>query len=573
VSSLPGAPRGLLEREKALAPRPGDRHPALGVADGVVGMRGVIGKLARAVLLASLALAGTNEARAATDWLQYIASHGDLIRAFGTDEAAGERHYLAFGRAEGRLLDGFDESRYLAKHPDLRAAFGADARAATVHYILHGFAEGRTDDALPASPGRNILLIIADDFGVDVAAFYPTTASRRATTPPAPPTPNLARLARQGVLFRDAWGNMECSPTRATIMTGRYGFRTGVGAWLRPGYPPLPLEEFSLAEAFAARPGLGYELGHVGKWHLSFGLDDPNAQGWRHSAGMRPGHGGMKDYWNWEKVVNGVRSMSGTYATTDQVDEAVDFIGRAEARGRPYLLWLAFNTPHAPYHRPPNGLHSRDYLPLYAEGMDPRPYYEAMIEAMDTEIGRLLESVDLATTTVVFVGDNGTPGAVNAPPYATGKSSIYEGGVRVPLLVAGAGVRSPGRVADGLVNTVDLYPTILQLAGIDSGAVVPRGTRIDGVSLLPYLEGTPGEAPRATAYSEKFHLGIADRYQRAMRDRDYKLVERAGGGREFYNLRADPFETTDLLPRPLSAAESGTLIDLQGRLDALLATR
>jgi arylsulfatase B len=536
-------------------------------------MRGTIGKLARAILPAILALVGASEARAATDWLQYIASHGDLIRAFGTDEAAAEQHYLLFGRAEGRPTDDFDEGRYLAKHADLRAAFGPDTRAATVHYILHGFAEGRTDDAPPAAPGRNILLIIADDFGVDVAAFYPTMANRRATTPPAPPTPNLERLARQGVVFRDAWGNMECSPTRATIMTGRYGFRTGVGAWLRPGYPPLPLAEFSLAEAFAIRPELGYELGFVGKWHLSFGLDDPNAQGWRHYAGMQPGHGGMKDYWNWAKVVNGAKSTSGTYATIDQVNEAVDFIGRARERGKPYLLWLAFTAPHAPYHRPPNGLHSRDYLPLYAEGMDPRPYYEAMIGAMDTEIGRLLGSVDLASTTVIFVGDNGTPGAVNAPPYVTGKSSIYEGGVRVPLLVAGAGVGSPGRVVDGLVNTADLYPTVLRLAGIDPDAAVPDSTRIDGVSLLPHLEGVTGEALRAPASSEKFPLNVADQYQRAIRNLDYKLVERTGGRREFYNLRADPFETADLLLRPLTDAESGNLNDLQARLDALLATR
>jgi arylsulfatase B len=535
-------------------------------------MRGTIGKLARAALVALPALAGTGDARAATDWLQYIASHGDLIRAFGTDEAAGEQHYRLFGRAEARPLDAFDEGRYLANYPDLQAAFGADTRAATVHYILYGFAEGRSDQT-PAAPGRNILLIVADDFGVDVAEFYPTTAGRRATTPPAPPMPNLVRLAGQGVLFRDAWANMECSPTRATILTGRYGFRTGVGAWVRPGYPTLSAAEFSLPDAFRARGEPSYELAHVGKWHLSFGPGGPNAHGWPHYAGPDPGLGALLDYSSWPKVVDGAKATSATYATTDQVDEALRVIRRAGAQGRPYFVWLAFNAPHRPYHKPPDALHSRDYLPGYVEGMDPRPYYGAMIEAMDAEIGRLLEGVDLGATTVIFVGDNGTPGEVNAPPYVTGKSSIYEGGIRVPLLIAGAGVVSPGRVADGLVNTVDLYPTILRLAGIDPEAVVPPGTRLDGVSLLPYLEGATGGAPRPAAYSEKFHLDVADRYQRAIRNASYKLIERAGGKREFYNLRADPFETTDLLLRPLTAAESGNLTDLQGRLGALLATR
>ncbi len=110
-----------------------------------------------------------------------------------------------------------------------------------------------------------------------------------------------------------------------------------------------------------------------------------------------------------------------------------------------------------------------------------------MIEAMDTELGRLLAGVDLATTTVIFVGDNGTPNEVIATPYNPdhAKLRVYEQGIKVPLIIAGRGVKDAGRQIAALVNTVDLYPTILRLAGVDPAAVLPGGRKIDGVSLLP----------------------------------------------------------------------------------------
>ena len=127
----------------------------------------------------------------AIDGLQYIASYDDLIRAFGPNSAAGVWHHTTHGQAEGRRIDNFDEITYLNKYPDLRAAFGRDTQAATIHYITYGYFEGRTDK-------RNILLIIADDMGVDVAEFYPVAAGRRPTQPAAPSIPNLVGLARQG---------------------------------------------------------------------------------------------------------------------------------------------------------------------------------------------------------------------------------------------------------------------------------------------------------------------------------------------------------------------------------------
>ena len=435
-------------------------------------------------------------------------------------------------------------------------------------------------EARAQTPARNILLIIADDFGVDAARFYPTTADRRATTPPAPPTPNLTALASKGVLFRRAWTTPWCSPTRASLLTGRYPFRTGVGAPIptptTPGVtqdPELALDEFSLPEAFrAARPGR-YLLAHIGKWHVSIGEDDPNLQGWSYFAGPRPDLAKLDSFYRWPKTVNGVTTTSTTYATTDQVNEAVRKIGEARAQARPYLIWLAFSAPHSPYQKPPNGLHSRDSLP--ATGAPRRAYYDAMVEAMDTEIGRLLRSVDLATTTVIFVGDNGTPAEVTASPYDPrhAKGTPYEGGVRVPLLVAGAGVTAPGRIVERIVNGVDLYPTILELAGIDPAAAVPSGTRIDGVSILPYLQNQVGTPLRTFVYAEEFPDHRFDRlFERAIANCCYKLIEREVGSREFYDLRADPYETRNLLGTALTTAQRSNLNTLDSRLVALIAT-
>ena len=218
----------------------------------------------------------------------------------------------------------------------------------------------------------------------------------------------------------------------------------------------------------------------------------------------------MESYFSWTKHVNAAVTTSTTYATTDQVNEALGVIEQARAQGSPYFVEVAFSAPHDPFHKPPNHLHSRDALPPYLSGMDTRPYFEAMAEALDTEIGRLLHGVDLATTTVIFVGDNGTTSSVVAPPYPAGKSksTVYQGGVRVPLLVAGAGVVNPGRLVPALANTVDLYPTILELAGIDPAAVVPAGTKLDGVSLLPYVRNVAHPGPRRWAYAERFRPGL-----------------------------------------------------------------
>lgn len=412
----------------------------------------------------------------------------------------------------------------------------------------------------------NVLLILGDDMGVDVSTFYPTWI-RRPTVPPPPALPNLAELAHSGVLFRNAWANAECSPTRATLFTGRYGFRTGIGAYVKVGRPELSKDEIGMPEVMRAAHGDRYLLAHIGKWHLSLlGPQEPLLHGWPYYAGPAAPLTNMLDYFNWEKNINGVVSQSTTYATTDQVNETLSAIGSAERQDRPFLIWLAFNSVHEPYHQPPVGLGGAADP---AAGDEPRARYAAMLRAMDSEIGRLMEGVDLATTTVIFMGDNGTPAAVVAAPYdSRAKSTIYEGGVHVPLLIAGAGVSNPGRISSALANSVDIFPTMLELAGVDWRQHV--GAEIDGVSLMPVLRGEAGS--RSWAYAERFITAYDERPQRTVRTNRYKLIVQHGT-RELYDLTADPLESRNLLAGQLDAPQQRALDLLQRRMDMLIASR
>ena len=435
--------------------------------------------------------------------------------------------------------------------------------------------------------------MIIDDFGMDSASFVPEGPFRLRTNPPAPPMPNLTALARGGVVFGNFWVQQECSPTRATLATGQYGFRrtNGVGQWITEGRPSLPTEALTLPEAFrAASVGRKYKLAHIGKWHLSRlseGRAMPAVHGWPFYQGPFAG-GALSNYFDYKKysVVSGVVQpdvRTRIYATTDQVNDTISVINQANTPPRPYFITLALNAPHAPYHVPPNHLHSRDDLPIVAapDKALTRSYYEAMIEAVDTELGRLIRSVDLTSTTVFVLSDNGTPGYVTAPPYAGshGKSTIYEGGIRVPLLAFGAQVAdgAAGRVVDAIVAGVDLFPTILELAGIDYRAVVPVGSRIDGVSLVPYFSSpTPPSIPtHAYLYSDKFEGTWDTNYRRAIRDLNYKLVDRPGTtADQLFHLATDPLETVNLLTSPpLSSGAGSALTKLRANLAKLLATR
>lgn len=338
----------------------------------------------------------------------------------------------------------------------------------------------------------SVLLIIADDLGRDSLALF-----NNDPTASLPPTPAINALASEGIVFNRMYAYSTCSPTRASILTGRYEFRTGV---LSPEVNTLQPNEFTLAEAIVASGAIGTRLAHLGKWHLGNDADAPNIiGGWPHFAcGLG---GGIPNYERWSKTVDGITTNRYTvYATTDVVDDAVDWI--RDQGYEDWFLWVAFNAPHTPLHKPDNALHDYDYL----DGSDtdiennPRPYYEAMVQAMDTEIDRLLKLIDLTTTTVIFMGDNGTLNSVLQPPFPNrhGKGSLYEGGVNVPMLIAGAGVDSSlsNTTSEAIVHSVDLSKTILDLLEIDSVGLLPETLVYDSKSFYPLLSGASMEHTR-----------------------------------------------------------------------------
>lgn len=395
--------------------------------------------------------------------------------------------------------------------------------------------------ALPLRAARNILLLIADDYGNDSSSLYNTTGAGVTL----PPTPALNALAAGGVRFTNAYACPVCSPTRACILTGRYGFRTGVGDTVEPGSTnQLSGSETTLPEVFAAQPTAGYALAAFGKWHLASGATSPNSiGGWPHFAGTIPG--ALQSYTNYAKIVNGVQTAGySVYATTDVVNDAVAWIS---ARGSsPWIAWVAFNAPHTPFHVPPTNLHSYGSNPATN-----RLKYEAAVEAMDTEIARLLLAVNRAETDIIFMGDNGTPSQVVQSPYAAGKAkdTLYEGGVRVPLIINGPSVVSPGRIATQLVHAVDLFATILDLTDI----AAPSSLTLDSLSLLPVLQNQA--VTRSRVYTEFFNTTTPASGGRVLRDERYKLILNESGTEEFYDLTNDPTETANLTAAGLSATQ------------------
>jgi arylsulfatase B len=475
-----------------------------------------------------------------------------------------------------------------------------------------------TDTPPRAPPRPNLLIILADDIGVDRVAIY-------GEHPDPGNTPRIDALAEQGILFRNAWANPTCSPTRASMLTGRHAHRTGIGTFIftygtaAELSVDLSVDEVSLADVLS---DVGYRTAAIGKWHLSALLSDtdhllhPLLLGFEHHLGPinnLPNYLGPAAWYGFEKSIDGQLVYSSKYATTDQVDDTLDVI--TSFGDDPWFVWLAFNAPHRPFHAPPPHLHSVDLskpplpdhghstpsrrgpglmglAPTAAAGLStPTPaatpgngvglvglpaagevssaaevysplFMKAMTEAMDTEIGRLLDSMDpetLARTYIVFVGDNGTNTSAITKPFSAskGKSSLFEGGINVPLIVAGPGIPA-GRESAALVHAVDLFATLAELAGADGSS------GLDSHSLEPYLQDPELPGPEAV-YTERFRpngFGPYKMREQAARGERYKYVRRLGEQGQLkaeglYDLESDPFETSNILkdgPMTLPAA-------------------
>jgi arylsulfatase A-like enzyme len=453
----------------------------------------------------------------------------------------------------------------------------------------------------------NVLLILGDDMGVETLSAYGLGET-------APTTATLDNIAQEGVLFKNFWSQPVCSPTRSTIMTGRYGFRTGVGmavgpqergglsgylppALPKPAYAPnetninrtpveppldrgLPPDEFMFPMALKAGTDDAFQAAEIGKWHMADinngWLDHPGLSGMDYYSAIM--HGG-DSYFSWRKNLNGQVIRLTSYGAVDRADTAIDWID--QQGDDPWFMWLSFILPHTPLHLPPRELLQSDYSDLSPTADptdDPVRYFHAMIEAMDTAIGRVLDSMSpevRANTYVIFIGDNGTGSGTVTEPFRSGaaKGTVYQGGVNVPMIVSGPGV-SEGEVSEALVNSVDLYATMLDMAGTDTNESVPSRVNQDSVSFFPYLANPELASTRDWVYADFFHgsfEGVADA-DYAMRNERYKLL-RFRGVEEFYDLVEDPYEHANLLTGSLTANQQAQYQLLRNQIETLRASK
>jgi arylsulfatase A-like enzyme len=416
----------------------------------------------------------------------------------------------------------------------------------------------------------NFVFILIDDLGWRDLGCYGSRFHE---------TPHLDRLAAQGMRFTNAYAAAPlCSPTRASILTGKYPARLGfthitqfnrdyrpdaAEKWLQPSTATeLPLDEVTIPEALKTA---GYVSACVGKWHLGAEPYYPEMQGFDVNIGG--GHIAMPTsffYPQWKESPRGPHSLwggvpiegrPGEYLTDRLRDDALKFI--EQNRDRPFFLYLSHYTVHIPLEAKP------ELVPKYRAKTrvdDPQnnPDYAAMIESMDDSAGavmRKLEELGIAERTVViFFSDNGgvnTAGGRRAPctsnaPLKSGKTTLYEGGIRVPLIVRWPGVVKPGATCDTPVISNDFYPTLLEMAGVGRDP----GNPVDGVSLTPLLRQT-GQWSRDALYWHYPHLGDNNfRPHGAVRSGNLKLIEFLEDQRyELYDLGEDIGESRNLVAK------------------------
>ncbi len=420
--------------------------------------------------------------------------------------------------------------------------------------------------AAPSPDSPNIILILADDLGwTDLGCFGSDLYE----------TPHIDRLAREGMRFTQAYAACPvCSPTRAAMLTGLYPARLHVTNWIPGRTPPnpklnipgwtqyLPLETVTLAERFREA---GYLTASIGKWHLGGEAYYPEKHGFDiNIAGSHDGHP-KNGYFAPYKIKTLPEGPAGEYLTDRIGAEAVRFV--EENRGRRFFLYL----PHFAVHTPIQAHEeiTRKYEKKIKPGMrHANAKYAAMLESMDATVGALraaLTKHGLAENTVIiFTSDNGglVPQTSNAP-LRLGKATAYEGGVRVPLIIHWPGRTKPGSESDTPSVSTDIFPTLLEIAGLP--AVDGQGG--DGVSLAPELLGA-GKISREAIYWHYPHYQL---YQEngatpfgAIRSGDYRLVEFYDDMRvELYNLRDDIGETRDL-----ARSEPAIAAKLRARLHA-----
>lgn len=422
----------------------------------------------------------------------------------------------------------------------------AAATAALLPRYLSMKAGGQTAKRQP-----NIIFILADDLGWAELGCYGNTFNE---------TPNLDKLASEGMRFTQAYAAAPvCSPYRAALMTGQYPVRTGITDYLRPDDPK------HLSTNYATLPRMlksaGYTTGLVGKWHLT-GYANHGAKE------VGPAEHGFDEVMVSENrgIANGSyffpyhfnreirQRLPGREYLVDRGNlEAVEFIERH--KDKPFFLYLSHYAVHTRLNGKPELVAKYEAKPNAGKGAQaPRnnPHLAAQLESVDQGVGMIrdkLHELGLSDNTIIiFTGDNGGEDKVTSnAPLRAGKSTLYEGGIRAPLIVYWPGVAKPGRICHTPVCNVDFYPTLAQAAGVR-----PTPTQAaDGVSLMPLLKDPEAHLDRDTFYwhypLDKPHF-LGGRSAGAIRKGNWKLIEFFNTGEtELYDLAKDPSEQHNLV--------------------------
>lgn len=416
----------------------------------------------------------------------------------------------------------------------------------------------------------NFVFILIDDMGwTDLGCYGSETYE----------TPNIDKLATQGMKFTDAYAACPvCSPTRASILTGKYPARLHLTDWI-PGYDYtdtklkrpefmqyLRLEEMTIAEMFKSA---GYATASIGKWHLGTEEYYPDKQGFDiNIAGYETG-GPPSYFYPYERPKNKTNpriptmtgGKEGEYLTDRLTDEADKFI--QANRDVPFFLYLT----HFAVHTPLQG--KEEYIKKYEAKIKPgqkqdNPVFAAMVQSVDDSVGRVMRKLDelgiADKTVIIFMSDNGglvgTTGkwehATSNLPLRNGKGTAYEGGIREPMIVKWPGTVVPGTVCGIPVTSVDFYPTMLEMAGIE----IPSGLALDGMSIVSLLKQT-GEIDRDAIYWHYPHYHrLGAKPFGAVRSGEYKLIEYYEyNDLELYNLVDDIGELHNLADEMPEKAE------------------
>jgi arylsulfatase A-like enzyme len=395
-----------------------------------------------------------------------------------------------------------------------------------------------------AGSKSNILFILADDLGYADVSCY----GRRDFA-----TPNIDRLAAEGVRFTQAYANSAvCTASRVALMTGRYQYRLAVGleeplSSRTPRKLGLPPDHPTLSSILK---GVGYRTVLIGKWHLGMPPDfGPLQSGCEHFYGIRSGAvdyfthksgppaTGAEDLWNDE-----VRIRERGYLTDLLGDHTVELVESCAGSGRPFLISLHFTAPHWPWEAPGDEAEALRLKSLFHYDGGSQRTYQRMIQQMDLQIGRVLQALEATgvaeNTIVIFTSDNGGERFSDTWPFTGKKTELLEGGLRVPAVIRWPGQLPADMASDQVTIGMDWFPTLLAAAGAAPDPAFPP----DGIDLLPVLTQASAPLSRKLFWRYKLHD------QRAMRDGDWKYLKILDNTFLFDIVR-DPMERANLKER------------------------